>query len=252
MHALEASLGHSFSSPALLEEALTHPSVAYESHRHQISNQRLEFLGDAVLQLILTDFLFSAFPDFDEGTLTKLRARVVSRPALAAAALRLDLGKHLVMGRGEAACGGRERASTLSDALEALVGAIYLDAGMETARATVLRLCGEELSSLTTQPREVNPKGQLQETLQSVALGSPSYSIVSEAGPDHRKSFVARVTWNGLALADGSGPSKKLAETAAAEAALAHPEVVAISIRLATAPKESASPPAPPSIQPSE
>ena len=223
MHALEASLGHSFSSPALLEEALTHPSVAYESHRHQISNQRLEFLGDA--------------EDVDP---------------IFAAALRLDLGKHLVMGRGEAACGGRERASTLSDALEALVGAIYLDAGMETARATVLRLCGEELSSLTTQPREVNPKGQLQETLQSVALGSPSYSIVSEAGPDHRKSFVARVTWNGLALADGSGPSKKLAETAAAEAALAHPEVVAISIRLATAPKESASPPAPPSIQPSE
>ena len=232
MRALEEALGHEFASAALLEEALTHPSVGYESHRQGLSNQRLEFLGDAVLQLVLTDFLFRTFPGFDEGSLTKLRARLVSRPALAGLARRLDLGSQLRMGRGEAASGGRERASTLADAFEALIGAVFLDAGMETASRVILGCCAEELEHLANEPREVNPKGQLQETLQAVALGSPSYSIVAEEGPDHRKTFVARVEWNGLTLADGIGPSKKLAETAAAEAALSHPDVIAISSRL--------------------
>ena len=229
MHPLEETLGHTFSVPGLLEQALTHPSVAYELHRPHTSNQRLEFLGDAVLQLLLTDFLFRAFPTFHEGSLTKLRARVVSRGALAALARNLGLGDLMQMGRGEEAAGGRQRDSTLADAMEAVVGALYLDAGVEVTRRIVLSLFADTLQKLTDEPREVNPKGQLQETLQTLALGSPGYTIVSEDGPDHRKVFVATVAWNGRVLGTGTGNSKKQAQTAAAAAALLDPEVAAMA-----------------------
>lgn len=225
MQSLEEQLGYHFRNPLLLAEALTHPSLAYETHRAHFDNQRLEFLGDAVLQLIFTHELFRMFMDFNEGNLTKLRARLVSRTALASYARSRDLGAHLLMGRGEESSGGRARSSTLSDAFEALIGAIYLDGGLDIVREVVLRLCAAELKSIADEPREVNPKGQLQEMLQALAAGSPHYNIIAEEGPDHNKKFQSRVMWNGHVLGTGTGMSKKQAETAAAEAALASPEV---------------------------
>jgi ribonuclease III len=226
---LEEQFGYQFQNPLLLAEALTHPSLAYETHRAHFDNQRLEFLGDAVLQLIFTHELFRTFMDYSEGNLTKLRARLVSRTALAAYARARGIGEHLLMGRGEEASGGRTRSSTLSDAFEALIGAIYLDGGLEAARSVVLRLCADDLARICDEPREVNPKGQLQEMLQALSASSPHYTIISEEGPDHRKTFVARVDWNGCTLGTGSGPSKKQAETAAAAAALISAEVKALA-----------------------
>ena len=220
IHSLEDEFGYRFKNPLLLAEALTHPSLAYETHRAHFDNQRLEFLGDAVLQLIFTHELFRTFGDYNEGNLTKLRARLVSRTALAGYARTRRLGAHLLMGRGEEASGGRTRASTLSDAFEAVIGAIYLDGGLEEARRVVLRLCESDLARIAEEPREVNPKGQLQEMLQALSATGPRYSIVSEEGPDHQKKFVARVDWNGTMLGTGEGLSKKQAETAAAECAL--------------------------------
>lgn len=228
MQSLEEQFGYQFQNPLLLAEALTHPSLAYETHRAHFDNQRLEFLGDAVLQLIFTHELFKTFADYNEGNLTKLRARLVSRAALAHYARARDLGSHLLMGRGEEASGGRERASTLSDAFEALIGAIYLDGGLEAAREVILRLCAAELKRICDEPTEVNPKGQLQEMLQALAAASPQYTIVAEEGPDHQKKFVAQVDWNGHTLGRGAGQSKKLAETAAAEVALASDVVKAL------------------------
>jgi len=230
IHSLEDEFGYRFSNPLLLAEALTHPSLAYETHRAHFDNQRLEFLGDAVLQLIFTHELFRTFGDYNEGNLTKLRARLVSRTALAGYARTRRLGAHLLMGRGEEASGGRSRASTLSDAFEAVIGAIYLDGGLEEARSVVLRLCAAELTRISEEPREVNPKGQLQEMLQALSASGPRYTIVSEEGPDHQKRFAARVDWNGQTLGTGEGLSKKLAETAAAEAALAS-EIVKALVR---------------------
>ena len=225
---LEEQFGYTFQNPLLLAEALTHPSLAYETHRAHFDNQRLEFLGDAVLQLVFTHELFRTFMDYNEGNLTKLRARLVSRTALAGYARARGLGAYLLMGRGEEASGGRERSSTLSDAFEALLGAIYLDGGLEAARAVILRLCAAELARIVVEPKEVNPKGQLQEMLQALSATSPHYTIIASEGPDHQKRFVSRVDWQGQTLGTGSGLSKKLAETAAAEAALASEAVKAI------------------------
>jgi ribonuclease-3 len=225
MQSLEEQFGYQFRNPLLLAEALTHPSLAYETHRAHFDNQRLEFLGDAVLQLIFTHELFRTFMDYNEGNLTKLRARLVSRTALATYARARGLGSHLLMGRGEEASGGRERSSTLSDAFEALIGAIFLDGGLEAAKEVVLRLCAADFGRICDEPKEVNPKGQLQEMLQALSATSPHYTIISEDGPDHQKTFVARVEWNGVTLGTGSGLSKKQADTAAAEAALVSPEV---------------------------
>ena len=228
IHSLEAEFGYRFQNPLLLAEALTHPSLAYETHRAHFDNQRLEFLGDAVLQLIFTHELFRTFADYNEGNLTKLRARLVSRVALAVYARAHGLGEHLLMGRGEDASGGRTRASTLSDAFEALIGAIYLDGGVEEARRVVLQLCAADLARIAAEPKEVNPKGQLQEMLQALSATGPRYTITAEDGPDHRKTFCARVEWNGHTLGTGEGLSKKLAETAAAEAALDSAQVKAL------------------------
>ncbi len=242
MQSLEEQLGYQFRNPLLLAEALTHPSLAYETHRAHFDNQRLEFLGDAVLQLIFTHELFRIFMDFNEGNLTKLRARLVSRVALANYARTRGLGAHLLMGRGEESSGGRFRASTLSDAFEALIGAIYLDGGLDVVRDVVLRLCATELKAIADEPREVNPKGQLQEMLQALAAGSPNYNIISEEGPDHSKKFMASVVWNGQVLGTGSGMSKKQAETAAAEVALASPEVAELVRQRIVHPQDASAP----------
>jgi ribonuclease-3 len=217
---LEERIGHKFRNSLLLAEALTHPSLGHETQRHHFDNQRLEFLGDAVLQLIMTEHLYALFPREAEGRLTKLRSRLVSREALRRHAQTLELGRFLMMGRGEEACGGRERTSTLADAFEALLGAIYLDTNLETARRFVLTLAAADLAQLEIEPIDINPKGHLQETLQAISPRSPAYELISESGREHEKTFVVRVLWEGVSLGEGTGRSKKQAETAAALSAL--------------------------------
>ena len=216
MNPLEERIGHKFRNSLLLAEALTHPSLGHETQRHHFDNQRLEFLGDAVLQLVITEHLYLMFPREAEGRLTKLRSRLVSREALRAHALKLDLGQFLMMGRGEEASGGRERTSTLADAFEALLGAIYLDTNLETARRFILTLAAADLAQLEVEPIDINPKGHLQEVLQAISPRSPVYELLAESGPEHEKTFVVRVLWEGMALGEGTGRSKKQAETAAA------------------------------------
>ncbi len=220
MHPLEERIQHQFRNPQLLAEALTHPSVRHEKQRAHFDNQRLEFLGDAVLQLVITEHLFSLFTEAGEGRLTTWRARLVSRESLRAHAARLDLGRHLFLGRGEEASGGRERDSTLADAFEAVLGAIFLDGDLATARRFILAEMRDELGRLEEETLEMNPKGQLQERLQSISSRSPVYELISQAGREHEKTFSVRVLWEGQVLGEGTGRSKKLAETAAALSAL--------------------------------
>jgi ribonuclease-3 len=220
LNPLEQRIGHKFRNSLLLAEALTHPSLGHETQRHHFDNQRLEFLGDAVLQLVITEHLYKLFPREAEGRLTKLRSRLVSREALRGHAHRLDLGQFLMMGRGEEASGGRQRTSTLADAFEALLGAIYLDTNLETARQFVLTLAADDLAQLEAEPIDVNPKGNLQELLQAISPRSPCYQLLAESGPEHEKTFVVRVVWEGMPLGEGTGRSKKQAETAAALAAM--------------------------------
>ena len=221
MNPLEERLGYKFRNSLLLAEALTHPSLAYEGRRGSFDYQRLEFLGDAVLQLILTERLYALFPDLPEGQLTKLRTRVVSRAAMAEMGGALKLGEFLMMGRGEELCGGRQRPSNLSDAFEALVGALYLDSSFDTTRDIVLREAADMVARLVARPTEHNPKGELQEILQEIGPRGPTYLVVSEQGPEHLKAFVSIVMWEGRELGRGGGRSKKESETRAAEDALA-------------------------------
>ncbi|HEY3602908.1 MAG TPA: ribonuclease III [Chthoniobacterales bacterium] len=220
MHPLEKRIGYRFSNPALLTEALTHPSVGHEKQKRHVDNQRLEFLGDAVLQLIITQHLFARYDEAGEGRLTTRRSRLVSREALKVHAARLELGQHLLMGRGEEASGGRQRDSTLGDAFEALLGAIYLDSDLETVRRFILDEMREDLEQIEHEPLEVNPKGQLQELLQAISSRSPAYELLSQHGREHEKTFSVRVVWEGQVLGEGTGRSKKQAETAAALLAL--------------------------------
>jgi ribonuclease III len=220
MNPVEEKLGYKFRNGLLLAEALTHPSISLERKDYPFDNQRLEFLGDAVIQLVVTDHLYRMFPDFCEGRLTKLRTRLVSRPALRTLAAKLGLGACLMMGRGEESSGGRERASTLADAFESLVGAIYLDGGFDAARFFVLKVTDDQFGAMEGDPGEVNPKGILQEELQAIVPVAPVYDIIEAAGPAHSKIFSCRVTWNGHELGRGRGLSKKQAQVAAATDAM--------------------------------
>jgi ribonuclease-3 len=220
MNPLETRIGYKFRNSLLLAEALTHPSLGYETQRHHFDNQRLEFLGDAVLQLVFTEYLFDHYPDLTEGQLTKIRARLVSREGLKVSAEALDLGKYLMMGRGEESSGGRQRPSSLADAYEALVGALYLDSDYVTVRRIVLNEAREHLESLDIEDANSNPKGRLQEILQAITPLSPTYEIVDQSGPEHLKEFVARIVWLDRELGRGSGKSKKDAEVHAARKAL--------------------------------
>ncbi len=227
---LEEVIGHKFRNSLLLAEALTHPSLAYETQKPHFDNQRLEFLGDAVLQLVLTEKLYEMFPGFSEGRLTKLRARLVSRDALHKFALGMKLGSFVMMGKGEEATGGRNRASTLADAFESLLGAVYLDGGLEAAKLAVKNVCGELIAQVAESPDEKNPKGQLQEILQALAPESPEYQVLEESGPDHNKTFKICVQWKGVVLGEGCGNSKKAAETEAARVAIGRKEWEGISL----------------------
>jgi ribonuclease-3 len=216
----QARLGYQFRDAGRLRLALTHPSVAHETGTPSPHNQRLEFLGDAVLQLVLTRELYEKFPAFDEGPLTKARAKLVNRRTLAEHARVLGLGAHLILSRGEEINGGRERASTLADAYEALLGAIFLDGGFEAARGFILHEFGAAFGKLNVLPIIENPKGELQELLQARSPEAPEYHVVSATGPDHDRLFECTVQHEGIELARGSGKSKKAAESDAALAAL--------------------------------
>ncbi len=213
-------MGHVFRDPDLLRLALTHPSVAHEQGTPVQHNQRLEFLGDAVLQLILTRELYLKFPDVGEGPLTKARAKLVNRRSLAEKGRALRLGEHLIMSRGEDVHGGRERPSALADTFEAVVGAIFLDGGFAAAEQFVERHFGEGFGELAVIPILENPKGELQELLQSQSSAAPEYQVVSVSGPDHDRMFECTVQHDGRELARGRGKSKKEAESEAALAAL--------------------------------
>jgi ribonuclease III len=220
--AFQTRLGYTFRDEGLLQLALTHPSVAHEQGANVQTNQRLEFLGDAVLQLVLTRALFEKFTELDEGPLTKARAKLVNRRTLADHGRVADLGPHLIMSRGEDAQGGRERPSALADSYEALLGAIFLDGGFDAAREFILREFRSAFGELTTVPILENPKGELQELLQSSSQEAPQYRVVSAAGPDHDRMFECTVSHSGVELARGRGKSKKAAESDAALAALMH------------------------------
>ena len=218
--ALQERLGYAFRDPALLQLALTHPSVAHEHNAALETNQRLEFPGDAVLQLVLTRELYEKFPAFDEGPLTKARAKLVNRRTLAERARHLAIGEHLIVSRGEELHGGRERPSALADTYEALLGAIFLDGGFEAARDFILREFQAAFGGLLVIPILENPKGELQELLQAVSPEAPQYQVVSATGPDHDRIFECTVHHAGAELARGQGKSKKAAESEAALAAL--------------------------------
>jgi len=172
-------------------------------------------------ELALTEALYRQFPNEGEGVLTKWRARLVSRSALAEFAQTLELGPALLVGKGEDANGGRERASNLADCVESVLGALYLDGGFETASQAVLKMVEPALQAVLANPGAGNPKGELQEVLQAFAPQSPQYGILSSSGPDHDRVFRASVTWRDNELGEGTGSSKKTAEAAAATDALA-------------------------------
>jgi len=222
---LEAILGYEFADKELLRLALTHPSYAHEAGRGghpSHDNQQLEFLGDAVLGLTASEWLVRRFPQRSEGYLSKLKARLVSEAHLAEVARKLGLGEYLFLGRGEHISGGRDKPAVLADALEALIGAVYLDGGLEAARRVVERWVvpeAEELASLETECEDY--KGRLQELAQALKLPQPQYRLVGTAGPEHSKEFTVEVSIGDRWVATGRGSSKKRASQQAAAALLA-------------------------------
>lgn len=221
LNALQETLGYRFRDEALLTLALTHPSIAHEHDTNVQHNQRLEFLGDAVLGLVVTRELYEKYPDFGEGPLTKARAQLVNRHSLSEKARQLGLGAHLIMSRGELTHGGRERPSSLADAFEAVVGAIFMDGGYLPACEFLLRCFRETFGEFKSIPNLDNPKGELQEILQSRSNAAPRYEVMATAGPDHDRSFECAVYHEGRELGRGHGKSKRSAESEAALAALA-------------------------------
>ncbi len=218
---LEKRLGVKFKNPALLEEALVHSSYLNENpNSAPQSNERLEFLGDAVLGLVVADDLFVTYEDLDEGKLTELRTHLVRRDTLAKAARRLGLGKGLLLGRGEKAGGGQSRPTNLAHAYEAVVGAIFLDRGLTSARRFVRDSLAAEFGLAAARTFPADPKSQLQEITQARYQSTPTYQLVRSEGPDHARRFTVEVMVNGLTLAVGEGRSKQRAEKEAAREAL--------------------------------
>lgn len=217
--AFAARIGVQPRRPELLRKALTHKSA--EQELNVPANERLEFLGDAVLGLAVASHLFRSHPDLAEGDLTKVKAVAVSETILADVARELDLGSYLLLSRGEEQSGGRNRPSILADALEAVFGAVYLDRGFRTCRALILRLLDEHIQTIEREEHELDYKTLLQERIQELHRTPPSYRVISETGPDHDRTFVAQVRLGRRVLGTGSGKSKKQAEQAAAREALA-------------------------------
>ena len=216
---LEAALGYKFHNITLLQNALTHSSYANERwHNSLLSNERLEFLGDSILGMVVAEYLYAHFPDRPEGELTRMRADMVCETSLAAIAARLNLGDHLLLGHGEERFGGRNRASILADAVESVIAAAFLDGGMEAARGIITRfvLCDVPTERL----HNTDYKTALQELVQQKKNQVLCYRLVGESGPDHDKSFTAQVLLNDQIVGEGVGSSKKRAEQDAARVAL--------------------------------
>lgn len=219
---LEAKLGLTFRNRELLLQSLTHSSFVNEHPDQELmDNQRLEFLGDAALDLLVGEWLYRRYPDAQEGELTSLRARIVRTHGLAALAREFELGECLRLGKGEAASGGHRRAANICAAFEALVGAIYLDQGVETARAWVHNILNRHAEAIDAQRRAKDSKSRLQEFTQAHLRVTPSYRLVRAVGPDHAKVFTSQTVIDDQVWGEGSGPSKQIAEQAAAETALA-------------------------------
>lgn len=221
MNSLEKKLGYTFRDPQLLQSALYHSSYANEHREKKIqSNERLEFLGDAVLGLVTAEELYHRHPDLPEGDLTRIRAALVCEESLHEVALSLDLGSYLLLGRGEESGGGRERPSILADATESVFAAVYLDGGMEEARRIIHRVLLDKEREEAVEERRRDFKTELQELVQRRADQVLRYELTGSSGPDHAKVFRARVTINGVETGSGTGHSKKEAEQAAACCAL--------------------------------
>lgn len=211
---LEKKIGYEFTDKKLLKQALTHSSFANEQKINRLDDyERLEFLGDAVLELTSSEFLFFAHPELPEGKLTKLRSSMVCEPALAYCARDLELGKYMLLGRGEEATGGRNRDSITSDAMEAVIGALYLDGGFEVAKKFIHRFV---LSDLENKILFYDSKTVLQEMIQAIPGAEFKYVLTGEVGPDHDKEFLVEAWMNGKCVGSGKGRTKKAAEQQAA------------------------------------
>ena len=218
MKTLEAKLGYTFRDISLLENALTHSSCANESRGRLQSNERLEFLGDSILGMVVAEHLFRNHPDLPEGELTRTRAALVCEDSLVEVAQELGLGDHLKLGKGEEAGGGRTRPSIRADAVEAVLAAVYLDGGIGSARKIIQKyILSKEVAGLSA-PRDY--KTALQELVQRESGQVLKYRLTGESGPDHNKRFFVEVELNGAAVGSGEGRSKKEAEQMAAKAAI--------------------------------
>ncbi|NLI13287.1 ribonuclease III [Pelotomaculum propionicicum] len=221
LESLKKRIGLSWHDLDLLEQALTHSSFTYESRQNSSeNNQRLEFLGDAVLGLAVSDYLYRNHPHRDEGELTKLRAALVCEPSLARMARELELGYCLNMGKGEERSGGRERPSILADAFEALLGAVYLDQGLDQAAKLAIEFLRPVINDVLEGRLDRDYKTELQEYVQQRGNEQVQYVILKEQGPDHHKIFTAGVVYKGGLVGSGAGRSKKEAEQQAAKSAL--------------------------------
>ena len=219
--ALQETLKVSFNDLSLLEQALVHSSYLNENPGFApVSNERLEFLGDAILGFVVAEKLYQDFPDLAEGEMTKLRSVLVRRDTLARIAVAIRLGDYLYLGRGEEASGGRDKLANLAGALEAVVAAVFLDRSLAITREFVLKLLEEELQKVVKQGTVIDYKSQLQELSQSRYRSTPDYWLLEEVGPDHDKKFTVEVRAGDIVLGRGSGKSKKMAETEAARSAL--------------------------------
>jgi ribonuclease-3 len=222
---LQVRIGYRFRDRGLLEHALTHKSRAAEDASGGVTdNESLEFLGDAVLGLVVADALFHQYPDYDEGQKSKVKAAVVSTQSLARHAERLRLGEHLILGRGEEKTGGRFKQALLADGYEALIAALYLDGGLEAAETFLRRELKDALDEGSAQTFVRDHKSALQERLQALGRPLPEYRVSGEAGPDHRKTFSVEVIVNGEVLGTANGRAKKEAEQEAARQALSRLE----------------------------
>jgi len=216
---LESSIGYSFKDPRLLKEAVTHRSYSAEN-TIEYDNQRLEFLGDAVLEIILTEHLYKKYPEEPEGKLTKMRSALAQKEALYKLAVEIELDLYILLGKGEQEAGGNKRISTMSDAYEAILGAIFLDAGLDTVKAIVMPVFEIHFPEPLDLIKVINPKGDLQEYTQKRWNTAPKYKVLKIDGPDHQPSYTVSVSVRNNLIASGSASSRKAAESEAARSAL--------------------------------
>jgi ribonuclease III len=213
---IESVLGYTFNDKKLLEKALSHRSSVTDG----LANERLEFLGDAILGLVVSEFLFKEFPDYNEGNMTKIKAALVNEAMLSKVAYNFNLGQFVFLSPEEEKSGGRLKPSIIADAMEAVIGAIYLDGGLEPTEKVIAKLLLNNFKDLIKDEAMFNYKGDLLERMQGSGKGIPRYEVIEEIGPDHIKVFVISVSVNGVRLGTGQGTSKKEAEQRAAKKAL--------------------------------